>query len=405
MTINKILHYLSPKTNIPVKNEEYNYSSAAIELKKHNAVLLKNAESRLMSERDYYSTLTAILDQVDIEHVQYIFRIFELIRNQCAQTKQNQEMFVESGIWKPAIKIIEIVSDSPTIRMGIQMLTNLMTDNTTTQSLLWKHIVESKVLVIGLSSGDAKTLKSTLIGIYNCTHNDRQASNLLFQGRLANEILNLILNASNDFVQDEQDIVFELSIAILTGFLESDQLPIKWDSIQDIHLRICLLKVLDGIFHSESDLRNLNLTQTGIFLISILKKSLQEVENVPDFEQIDENINSALMVAFYILQYWCIVSEKVPQDSDLLHESLSYVLTVLERISPKVDLKQNQSMRLSKKDVREISVFCIRNLLQDNKENQDLIDGMEAVGIEDNLQEFGVEARLENGKIKIRQNK
>ncbi|KAJ3277128.1 hypothetical protein HDV01_000180 [Terramyces sp. JEL0728] len=377
--IDQIFQYLSVKTNIPCRNEEYSASSAAVELKKHNAVLLKNIESRSITEPGYYSTLKSILDKVQLDQTQYIFRLFELVRNQSAQVKSNQDMFVESGLWKRSIEIIESVSDPATIRMGIQMLTNLMTDNSNTQNILWKHIVESKVLSIGLSSTEDKTLKSMLIGIYNCTHNDKASNVLLFSNKNSSEILNLVLKTTNDFVQDEQDITFELSIAILTGFLELDKLPGMWEEIRGIQLQICLLKVLDGIFHSEIDFQKLEMSKTSLYLLDVLKQSLEIIESVRDFEQIEQQTKDTLLIAFYILQYWCIISEKVPQQSDKLHEILSYV--------------------------REISVFCTRNMLENNQENQDLIDGMEAVGIEDNLQEFGVEARLENGKIKIKKNK
>lgn len=323
MNIIKIFQYLSQNTNIPVKNEQYNYSNAAIELKKHNAVLLKNPDSRPLSETEYYFTLQLLLHSVELEHIQFIFRLFELIRNQSAQVKSNQEQFVESGIWKRSIQIIELISDPPAIRMGIQMLNNLMTDNHTTQKVLWPHIIASKLLLIGLTSNDPKTLKSTLIGIYNCTHNDRQSTRLLFDSTNANAILNSILKVSHEYVNDDQDICFELSIAILTGFLELDKLAESWEGIQDIQLQICLLKVLDGIFHSESDLQDLKMPNTGMFLIKELKNSVGAVEQVQDFTQVDESVNNTLLLAFYILQYWCIISERIPQDSDILCESLS----------------------------------------------------------------------------------
>ena len=55
-------------------------------------------------------------------------------------------------------------------------------------------------------------------------------------------------------------------------------------------------------------------------------------------------------------------------------------------------------------DVREISIFCIMNLLKGNLTNQKLISGLEAQRMcpSDVLQELGLNARLdEDGKVKV----
>jgi ataxin-10 len=55
--------------------------------------------------------------------------------------------------------------------------------------------------------------------------------------------------------------------------------------------------------------------------------------------------------------------------------------------------------------IKEVSLFCIRNLVTDNKENQKLVEGLEAREVlpSDELAELSIRAKIDpvTGKLKI----
>ena len=59
---------------------------------------------------------------------------------------------------------------------------------------------------------------------------------------------------------------------------------------------------------------------------------------------------------------------------------------------------------LNNLDICQWAIFAIRNLLENNKENQKIVSSMDPRGLADSsrLRQFGVEAvELDNGKIKL----
>ena len=55
-------------------------------------------------------------------------------------------------------------------------------------------------------------------------------------------------------------------------------------------------------------------------------------------------------------------------------------------------------------DICQWAIFAIRNLLENNKENQNIVASMDSRGLADSsrLRQFGVEAvELDNGRIKL----
>ena len=59
---------------------------------------------------------------------------------------------------------------------------------------------------------------------------------------------------------------------------------------------------------------------------------------------------------------------------------------------------------LNNLDICQWAIFAIRNLLENNKENQNIVSSMDPRGLADSsrLRQFGVEAvELDNGRIKL----
>ena len=60
--------------------------------------------------------------------------------------------------------------------------------------------------------------------------------------------------------------------------------------------------------------------------------------------------------------------------------------------------------KLTRLDIKEWSVLAMRNLCENNPENQKIVDNLKMAGVAENteLKNLGLKAEIENGKIKIK---
>ncbi|KAJ3346312.1 Ataxin-10 [Kappamyces sp. JEL0680] len=382
-----------------------------------------------------------------------LFKIWaELVRNLCVQTPSNQEA-VGHVLWVLMLgaatetddrdtSICRVVDELcrdlyrmqqselvvATSRMAVQMLSNVMTENRSVQRALWP----------GKCAG---LICSLLL--------------LKFPNGLG--VLGLVLEICEKLVDHQQDLNFELGIAIITAVIEIDSLPLLYRALRGGDgPKVTLLKIMDGLCHASMESKTpFVYTNTSLFLIDLLDESIEHA--VAEQQSSQDSGRIASLKLYYILQFWKLVSEEpLPAYSRQwaergLASTLTKSLGILNRVLPAaVNLKNtppagttDHPLFMLKSDliktisnlsfhyaeykelfqaaiplvlancsvddmnpyIRETSLFCIRNLVTGSSANQELVASMEAKGAAPSpvLEELGFHVSMneETKKVKI----
>ncbi|KAJ3303011.1 Ataxin-10 [Kappamyces sp. JEL0829] len=394
-----------------------------------------------------------------------LFKIWaELVRNLCVQTPTNQEAVGDTSICRVVDELCrdlyrmqqsELVV--ATSRMAVQMLSNVMTENRSVQRALWPYFAHSPLIGLSLRSQDDKTQRSALVWIYNCTHHDHEQSLLLLKFPNGLGVLGLVLEICEKLVDHQQDLNFELGIAIITAVIEIDSLPLLYRALRGGDgPKVTLLKIMDGLCHASMESKTpFVYTNTSLFLIDLLDESIEHA--VAEHQSSQDSGRIASLKLYYILQFWKLVSEQpLPEYSRQwaehgLASTLTKSLGILNRVLPAaINLKNtppagtaDHPLFMLKSDliktisnlsfhyaeykelfqtaiplvlancsvddmnpyIRETSLFCIRNLVTGSSANQDLVASMEAKGAAPSpvVEELGFHVSMneETKKVKI----
>jgi hypothetical protein len=255
---------------------------------------------------------------IEPQDIAHFFRVTELIRNVVAQHPHNQNLASKTQIHVYVLEIMQRIEPLSTatleaaFRMGIQMYSNVMTDNVAVQDRIWPTLVDSKILLVGLNSKEAKTTRSTLIAVYNCVHAHSGHSSILFGSKFSSDIVRSLLALCDRFVDNEKDIHFELSVALLTCGLESDLFPKFWSFCHLNEHRVALLKLLDGYAHTTMQVPGTMVkNDTCLEMLQILKKAEEEFE-------LSQEVPRQL---FYTVQFWCTISNQFHSEASLWFDS------------------------------------------------------------------------------------
>jgi hypothetical protein len=240
---------------------------------------------------------------LESHEVACFFRLAELIRNVVAQNPHNQALVSETRILDHVFEIMESLEPLPSVtldtafRMGIQMFSNLVTENPVIQGRLWPRLVDSSIFLVGLSSKEPKTTRSTLIAMYNSVHANSDHALVLFGSKIAPDVVRGLIALCDRFVDNEKDIDFELSVALLTSGLELDLFPKFWSFCELDEQRIALLKLLDGYAHTGKSLIG---NDTCLEMLTILKECEEEFV-------LEEGVSRQV---YYTIQFWCSISNQ-----------------------------------------------------------------------------------------------
>ncbi|KAI8899567.1 spinocerebellar ataxia type 10 protein domain-containing protein [Globomyces pollinis-pini] len=500
----EMLEILGKTTGIlPPKRGVWTFLNTTVELKKHIQLTQIQPHSRLLNNNNFIfwklisEQMACLLKSLKLENmdqISYILRLLELSRNLCAENPLNQLHCSQSNLPNLTLDILiqlinsttNVPSSIPsiipgTIRIGIQFLANMMTDNLQIQKLYWPIFIQSDLISSALKSLDPKTVRSTLVWIYNCTHHDTLQSSQLLAHENGIKTIIQILTICESNVDEIDNINFELGISIVTSIIELDALPIIWNSLStadcndsDKSGKLTLLKVLDGICHS-TDKKQYQFEKifikTSTFLLNEMNTIINSISNSSfQLNHIEDSVMSTdsldlkctkqlTLQLYYILQFWNILSEEIPEsyqnwlDNGLIN-IITKVLGALQQMQPEqITIKDSKSMDIKNHPlymmkiyvikiisnltsneksfqntfrisgaiglvmsnciiddlnpyIREASLFCLRNLLNANIENQDLIRSLEAQAVAKSniLDELGLEAELDksSGKVKIK---
>lgn len=121
-----------------------------------------------------------------------------------------------------------------------------------------------------------------------------------------------LLGFCEELVDSQENLNFELSIAIIGSVVQIDSFSVLYRSLcPNDGSQLTLLKITDGIFHSIAN-ENTGFNEyqnTSLFMIELLNETIdgtidEKIGNLPD-----EKAKSKSLKLFYILQFWSIVSE------------------------------------------------------------------------------------------------
>jgi hypothetical protein len=252
------------------------------------------------------------------DHLEYLFRLFEFQRNLCAERRETQEMMARYGLLTTAHLLLQRLVLLPqtnvtlnVIRMGCQMLSNVMTGNEAVQNSMLPQFFESDLLEFGIKSSDSKLRKSTLIWLYNCTHFN--SAPLVIKTLRGIDLLVQMLSLIDEFAENIEGIEFELCVGIFTSALENDGFPLIWDRIGSENLKISFLKLLDGVVNANDN-------------TSIMEHSIDNTMYKMGLI-FNESVNLLLYgkpnldIIRYSLEFWKPITESCPKNIQVLIES------------------------------------------------------------------------------------
>jgi hypothetical protein len=212
---------------------EFTVINAVKELTKINETLLTKKIN--ITE----SLAKAVESQLEIkqENLVYTSKLLELVRN-LSVVSENQNLFSQTMVIEYASQmIVDYCSKEDEIyccicRLALQMISNILTDNQLVQLKKWPFIASCEFPSLVLKGRDYKSVRSCLIMIYNCTHNNRNQALSFLDSMNGVKSLLSVIQICQEFVNQEGDINFELGITIVTAFLETDSLPSIWINLR-----------------------------------------------------------------------------------------------------------------------------------------------------------------------------
>jgi hypothetical protein len=330
----QLLELLAAITNEkyePQPNWTFELASAA--LKQQNNLILKKVPVETTTElwKNIHSQIIKVSDSYSDSSFNFLFHLFELVRNLCPHSPQNQNQSCNIQIHKTSISILDKLHNLTQIeikltKIGIQMLSNIITDNPECQKIVFPILLSSSIVRKSVLLKDVHT--SALILILNLISRNHRQSRELVLSENGRDVLLEVLRICESLVLDSENISFELCISIIASVIEVDSFSLLWDEA-DLEMRITLLKILDGVCHSKENVDGnpfVCLNHTLGFLIALFGEKVHSL----DYDTVDDIVEWAKYLG-YIIQYIKINTEGNIMDIKI-YESNEIRISVASKI-------------------------------------------------------------------------
>ncbi|KAI9318191.1 spinocerebellar ataxia type 10 protein domain-containing protein [Dichotomocladium elegans] len=356
----------------------------------------------------------------------------------------------------------------PIIRMGVQTISNIVTANTNARAIVWKEWMfqekRSEVFCELLTMNDDVVVMSTMVLILNSIKNAPGRCQMMVASEAGLKIVGIILDDLEHLHNDESSENFELGYSILGQLIDCAHFGDLYTSMGAVGAsdgemnarRVILLKVLDSKVHNEKEDRDIPryIKEAERNLLSGLvrdlsKQAIQAIEQATreDGTIMMDNVTDVYTALDLVLQLTStLVTREILGPFRECMVELDVMGAVIELLrccetmeKPGFHYLKRDIVRLmgalcyndrrmqdrvreaggiplilaqckiddANPYIREHAVLAIRNLLDDNRENQALISEMEPIQAvqTDDLSRMGLTARLENGKVKLSKSK
>ncbi|ORX82061.1 hypothetical protein BCR32DRAFT_267896 [Anaeromyces robustus] len=357
---------------------------------------------------------------------------------------------------------------STCIQFGIQCIANSFTGNPYIQNNCSEALYDSKIFRNIFDFEDDKLQLYTIMTINNILYNNSTAVDIILKNDNGQEILKRIISFAPMFKDDDKfDFIFVIfknimnldklslafnalapiqdeelgSIAIsreqviflkfIDAFLEDNKNEndeIVWEYPKDLPdvLAVLFKRVVSSSYKIISDNKEGNYSTAdtdGLILLLIIFGNLVSVLNEEEKIRLSnlgfvEDLITLLKNANELQPRLRKLEDKANENSTWFMFK-SDIITVISGLAYNCKHIQDEIRELgglplvlancnidnNNPYIKERSVFAIRNLCQNNPENQKIIDSLEAKGVDKstNLDEMGIDAEIdENGKLQIK---
>jgi len=372
------------------------------------------------------------------------------LRDLCT-IQSNQLIACHRHFQTQIINILTQSTDVIVLRACTQFLSNLLTANSTVQDRVWPDIITSKSLHSIFESPDEKIQLYTSMAIHNAIFNSPDRSAVFVEGAL--HVIESMLQNIQSRTPELVEIIFSILTIIHTSNLSKPLLNALPYYSKTAYIR-ALLEMpspsLDSYLLISSTLTNLleipssyTLGQTpqlscesrmrqpvaftglhpgaGECMQSLLYIFSQILDSIPESYR-SKLVQHGLLESILLILYWAdIIQPRSTLSKPSSNDALMYVkrdaIKCLGTLSYRSTIVQDEVRRLGfmglvlsqcrvddlNPFIREYALVTIRHLTLDNIENQAIIRGLEAKGLEqgskEELEGFGLTARLKGGKV------
>ncbi|KAI9245227.1 spinocerebellar ataxia type 10 protein domain-containing protein [Phascolomyces articulosus] len=305
---------------------------------------------------------------------------------------------------------------------------------------------------------------ATMILILNCTRHSQDRCQIMVKAKMGQALLNAILNDLEQLHSDEQNKNFELGYSIISQLIDQGHFTTMYQNIENASNKMngkltMLIKVMDSKIHAYKQgefpgfLGPESLDMISKLVHQLCQRAIFVMEQViegqvpPTALEMDDisEIYTALVLILQTSSTLLTLNDQghaefkemlINQDSlDIVTDLLKRCETMDQKKQPGFNYLKRDSVRLlgalcyedrrmqdkirviggipiilaqckiedANPYLREYAIFALRNILQNNPENQAIIEELkpqEAVQT-DELTEMGLKAKLVDGQVKL----
>ncbi|GAN03874.1 conserved hypothetical protein [Mucor ambiguus] len=430
-------HLLSYKNGIETSNQLETALEEAIK-----TTLQDNTYRVQLGASDDYWKLynAAFLTLSQDTNEQCVINLIKLTRNVVAGEYENQKLAIQYGaLYKIEELLAEKIaspSDNTTIlQVCTQAICNMITNNATAIDFVWKVWMSNEkrgsVWSYMLSQSDATLIMSTLVLIVNCIRGSQERCDLLVSRKMGQDIIAAILGDIERLHGNEQDKNFELGYTVISELITFGHFNTLYQHIDDASDKnpvsdhqVILLKLLDSKIHAHQRkqafpgfIQHEELKFLTVQLNMIGKEALQVIVQVKENGNMlghletlkvptpttspatSQNDDTDPQPGFHFLKRECVrmmgtmcYKDKSMQDKIRQLGGIPLVLCQF-----KIDD--------SNPYLREYATVALRNIMENNPENQKLIEELkpEQVVETEELRQMGIVPELtQDGKLRIK---
>ncbi|XP_046854290.1 ataxin-10-like isoform X2 [Xenia sp. Carnegie-2017] len=391
---------------------------------------------------------------------------FRFLRNCCAGLSKNQDSVMSSGIPSTVMKIIQqclstkqeldVKYAKTLVSTGIQMLGNLVVENLNNQRIIWRKCYPRFFMSIMQSQFNVAKNYACMI-IYNCIKESKRRDMFIKPEGI------LLVNTIFEMCTTETEDI-EWGMFIVESLLENELFQMMYDGLQKTSYRVFLLQFVEQLSRrSEVASSSMSLTtENAIFLCKEFEYKIKKILPADVGFDIKESSNELKMISS-LLHLLCLLSS-FPEHYKNLRCRKSLLETILvalrettneenkkffsdltQFVNPSdhaeisnhpafafkkglIQLIANMSYKntSNQNDIRQLdciplllnhcnidannpyicqwAIFCLRNVLENNLENQEVVRSLTKLGLAPNIRlaESGfVVEETKDGKIRV----
>ncbi|ORY95652.1 spinocerebellar ataxia type 10 protein domain-domain-containing protein [Syncephalastrum racemosum] len=398
-------------------------------------------------------------------HQVCVIALLKLSRNAVAHERVNQQLAIAYGILHDTEKLmvpnLQNYEEQAILllRVGTQAVCNMLTGNDLDLEKIWKEWMRDadrgRLYCQLLNMNDETIMMSTLVLVLNCIKRSPERCRLMIKSKTGRTMLYAILDDMDRLHSQEHNKNFELGYAIVSELMDNGHFVDLYRSIEsqdDAPGRLTMLiKLLDSKIHADSSqgipgfMAHKELRKLAKLVTQFCHQGVAALEAAHQGDDADADTLSGTYTSLVLVlqmtsslltrecadpEFSAMLGEEkaLPAVIDLLRHcetvqttSFQYVKRDSVRLIGALCYHNRQMQDETREQggiplvlaqckiddanpyIREYAVLAIRNILEENDANQALIaelQPMQAVQTPE-LDEMGLETRLEDGKVKI----